>query len=273
MHRHISKLLLVAGHARVAGLAAAAACATATILTATPALAAGAAATPTTLEGDWVRIDTNGSRSFGDLDASFAKAELTPKGITTRAGVGQRALRPLDDKPHKAGEAYVVVDRPCVTPPGGEGALATNPDSAAIHIVESRAQVIIAPERWGARTIYLDGRPQPDPALLTPSGGGYAIGHYESGTLVVDTVGLGTGQVPAGGVRTPRTHLHERYEVSPDGKQLTIHYTYSDPDLYLKPHSYDYVLERLPPGSYALEDWCDASDPKESTSIVPPKQD
>jgi hypothetical protein len=258
MNRHINPLLAAA---LLAALPAA-----------TGALAANAPV-PTTLEGDWVRFDPNGSRSFGDLDKTFKPAELTPKGIATRAGVGQRALRPLDNTPHKAGEAYVVVDRPCMTPQGNDGALGTNPDSAAIHIVESKAQVIIAPERWGARTIYLDGRPQPDPALLTPSGGGYAIGRYEGNALVVDTVGLGTGQVPGGGVRTPRSHLHERFEVSPDGKRLTIHYTYDDPELYVKPHSFEYFLERLPSGSYALEDWCDASDPKESTSIVPPSQD
>lgn len=267
MHRPVHSQRPRPARSLLAGLVPAAA------VFALPALAATAAVTPTTLEGDWVRIDPNGSRSFGDLDKAFAQAELTAAGIATRASIGQRPLRPLDNKPHKAGEAYVVVDRPCITPPGAEGALGSNPDSAAIHIVESKAQVIIAPERWGARVVYLDGRPLPDVALLTPSGGGYAVGHYEGRDLIVDTVGLGRGGVPAGGVRTPRTHLHERFEVSPDGKQLTIHYTYSDPELYQKPHSYDYVLERLPAGSYSLEDWCDASDPKESTSIVPPAQD
>ena len=43
-------------------------------------------------------------------------------------------------------------------------------------------------------------------------------------------------------------------------------------EIYQKPHSYRYVFDRLPPGSYAFEDWCDASDPIERQSIVPPPQ-
>jgi hypothetical protein len=66
--------------------------------------------------------------------------------------------------------------------------------------------------------------------------------------------------------------LTEHFEVSPDGQHLTIKYRWEDPKLYQKAHEYQYTFDRLPEGSYAFEEWCDASDPLERQSIVPPKQ-
>ena len=94
----------------------------------------------------------------------------------------------------------------------------------------------------------------------------------ENGDLVVETVGLTPGNVTAGGRRSPETVLRERFQLSPDGKRLTITYTWEDPGIYVKPHSYRLFFERLPEGSYAIEDWCDPSDPATRQSIVPPKQ-
>jgi hypothetical protein len=237
---------------------------------------AGKATAVQSLEGDWVRIDPHGSGDFGGLTSTFAPASLTPEGSAMMAAARQAQNAPRgrsfsENRIHKEGEPYIVVDRPC----GGAfaaGALGVNPDSGAIHIIEQKDEVIIGPERGGVRHIFMDGRPHPDLARWTPNASGHAVGHYENGVLVVDTVGLAQGAVTAGGYRTPETHLTERFEVSPDGKRLTIKYTWTDTKLYLKPHSYEYVLERLPEGSYALEEWCDASDPLEQQSIVPPKQ-
>ncbi len=82
------------------------------------------------------------------------------------------------------------------------------------------------------------------------------------------------GTVVAGGLRTPETKLTERFEVSADGRRLTITYTWDDPKIYqTAAHVSDPSMERLPAErSYALEEWCDASDPIEQQSIVPPKQ-
>lgn len=236
----------------------------------------GSVADARTLEGDWVRIDTAGSGDFGGLTSKFTPASLTPSATTrmTEARGRQNAPRGrgfTENRVHKEGEPYIVVDRPC----GGgfaTGALGVNPDSGAIHIIVHKDEVVIAPERGGSRHIFMDGRSHPDLARWTPTASGHGVGHFENGVLVVDTVGLAEGAVTAGGYRTPETHLAERFEVSPDGKKLTIKYTWNDPKLYVKPHSYEFALERLAAGSYALEDWCDASDPIEQQSIVPPKQ-
>ena len=85
--------------------------------------------------------------------------------------------------------------------------------------------------------------------------------------------------VPGGGVRTAETRLLERFEMSPDGNRLTVTYTWEDPKVYQKPHVYRYYFDRVPmveskgtKVSYALEEWCDAGDPVEKQSIIPPKQ-
>lgn len=238
----------------------------------------GQAASPANhhVEGDWVRTDLTGSGDFGGLTNGFEKAQLTPEGTAMASGGrgGPRGAAFTENRVHAVGDPYIVVDQPCGGGGGGfvGGALGVNPDSGAIHIIEQKDEVIIAPERGGSRRIYMDGRTHPDLSRWTPTPSGHAVGHYEDGVLVVDTVGLTRGGVPAGGYRTPETRLTERFEVSPDGQHLTIKYTYSDPKIYLKPHSYQYTFDRLPEGSTALEDWCDASDPIEKQSIVPPPQ-
>ena len=237
---------------------------------------AGGAAERPTLEGGWVRVDVAGSGEFGGLTSKFTPAALTPQVTEILAAARQAQNQPrgrdfTDNRVHKEGEPYIVVDRPCGGGFAG-GALGVNPDSGAIHIIVQRDEIIIAPERGGVRHIFMDGRAHPDLSRWTPTASGHAIGKYDGDTLVVDTVGFTQGPVTAGGFRTPETHLVERFEVSPDGRRLTIKYIWSDPKLYQKTHSYEYVLERLPADSYALEEWCDASDPIERQSIVPPKQ-
>ena len=225
------------------------------------------------LEGGWVRIDPEGSGSFGGLSAKFARAQLTAPARAAQAEAAKRAAQPRFDfardpsKPRAAGEGYVVTDGSCTLPGGVE------PNSSAFHIVQSKDQVLIVRENPGLpRTIYLDGRAHPDPSRFAPTAVGHAVGRYDGGALVVDTVGLSTGNVTAGGWRTPETRLRERYRLSADGQRLTITYTWEDPKVYLKPHSYEIVAERTPPGSWAFEAWCDSSDPNQRLSIVPPPQ-
>jgi hypothetical protein len=229
------------------------------------------------LEGDWVRIDPNGSGDFGGLTSKFTPASLTPEATTTaesmrRVQAAPRGPAYTDEKPHDPGQPYIVVQRPCGAGPFGGGALGINPDSGAIHFVIGKDEVVLAPERGGFRHIYMDGRKHPDVSRWTPTGSGHSVGHVENGELVVDTMGIAPGGVTAGGWRTPETHLIEHFVVSPDGAHLTIKYRWEDPKVYQKPHEYQYELDRLPAGSYAFEEWCDASDPIEQQSITPPPQ-
>lgn len=237
------------------------------------------------LEGDWVRIDPDGAGSFDGLGASIPPAQLLP-GVSAGAGRGGRgrggrggppAAQPTGPNPE--GVPYIVVAQPCGGGVGGRsnGALLVNPDSGGVHVIEHKDEVIFAGERGGVRHFYLDGRAHPTPWTPTPAG--HSVGRYEGNTLVVETTGFTPGGVPGGGVRTPETTLVERFEVSRDGKRLTITYTWTDPKIYQMPHVYRYYFERAPTVSsggaavsYALEEWCDAGDPVEKQSIVPPKQ-
>lgn len=225
------------------------------------------------LEGGWVRIDVDGSGNFSGLAAKFPRAVLTPAAQTAVAEQAKRAAQPRFDfgrdpsKPRPAGEGYVVTDGNCTLPGGVE------PNSAAFHVVQSREQVLMVRENPGLpRTIYMDGRAHPDLSRLTPTAVGHSTGRYDAGALVVETIGLTTGSVTAGGWRTPETRLTERYRVSSDGRRLTITYTWEDAKVYVKPHTYQIVAERTPPGSWAFESWCDSSDPSQQLSIVPPAQ-
>ena len=243
----------------------------------------------TTLEGDWVRIDPDGAGSFDGLGASIPPAQLLP-GVSTGGGRGGRGRggggrggrgnAPTSEAPgpNAAGVPYIVVQQPCAGGGGrSNGGLLLNPDSGGVHLVEQKDEVIFAGERGGVRHIYLDGRAHPTPWTPTPAG--HSVGRYEGSVLVVETTGFLAGGVPGGGARTPETRLTERFEVSPDGQRLTITYTWDDPKVYQKPHVYRYYFERAPTVdlagtavSYALEEWCDAGDPIERQSIVPPKQ-
>ena len=244
-------------------------------------------AASTSAEGDWVRSDTIGA-GFGGLDAALEKthkAKLTPEFAAKRAAMTDVPRGPAftENRTHKAGEAYVVVSRPCDG--GAGGGQPYNPDSSAIHIVEQKDEVLIVRERLGPRHVFIDGRSLPnvkywDPGTtdaegkvlrLTPDVGA-SIGHYDRGVLVVETVGLTPGSAPLGGWKTKETRLTERYEVTPDGQHMNLIFTWTDPKVYVEPHTYTYTFDRLPPGSYALDEFCDPSDPKEKYSIAPPQQ-
>ena len=236
------------------------------------------------LEGDWVRIDPDGVGSFGGLSGVIPPAQLLP-GVSAPGGRGGRGGRgapaPTTGSagPNPEGVPYIVVAQPCTGggPGRSNGALLVNPDSGGIHFVEHKDEVIFAGERGGVRHIYIDGRSHPN--VWTPTPAGHSVGRYEGNILLVETMGFMPGMVPGGGVRTPETRLLERFEMSSDGNRLTVTYTWDDPKVYQKPHVYRYYFERAPmvesrgaKVSYALEEWCDAGDPVEKQSIIPPKQ-
>jgi hypothetical protein len=232
-----------------------------------------ATATVPDLSGGWLRLDSEGSGSFDGTAQRYPPAALTPAGQAMAVRGDGRNVTPNggNTAPHQAGEPYIVNNGACT--PEGTGGSAIDPNSTAIFLLQSKDEVLMVREGPGGRRIHMDGRAHPDPSKLTPSLYGQSIVHYEGGALVVETVGLPEGAVQGGGRRRPETRLSERFEVAPDGKRLTITYTWDDPVLYVRPHTYQYSFERLPPDSYAFETWCDSSDPTQRQSIVPPKQE
>jgi hypothetical protein len=171
--------------------------------------------------------------------------------------------------PNAVGVPYVVTTGRCG---GGPGAALLEFNSAAFFVLQAPDRILIVRESPSARAIFMDGRPHPDPGHSKPTAIGFSSGRYENGELIVETDNLTAGAVTLGGLRTPETTLTHRFTPSDDGKRLTIAYTWSDPKIYAKPHTYRMYFERIPPNQYALENWCDASDPETGYSITPPAQ-
>ncbi|HVY93200.1 MAG TPA: hypothetical protein VHA14_10640 [Bryobacteraceae bacterium] len=237
---------------------------------------------PPTVEGDWVRTDTHGSGSFDGLLKTYTQASLTPQYVGRGGGRGGRGgpggrgggrggQQQADTGPHKAGEPYVVRAQTCAY--GGGVQLGLEYDSEGFHMVLGKGEALVVQERGASRRIYLDGRALPSPSVRPPTGSGYSVGHIEpDGTLVVETTDATEGGVTAGGYRLADTHFIQRYIPSADGKHLTLRFEYNDPRIYAKPHTYEFTFDRMAAGSYALEEFCDATDPLNGQSIVPPEQ-
>jgi hypothetical protein len=95
------------------------------------------------------------------------------------------------------------------------------------------------------RTIYLNKKSHPDSTL--PGWNGHSIGHWEGGTLVVDTIGFN------GRVRnvSEKMHMTERFHLEPNG-DLINEMTLDDPETYTQPYHVTHRY-RLAPGEEAQE--------------------
>ena len=105
------------------------------------------------------------------------------------------------------------------------------------------------------RHIYTDGRTHP--ADFNPSYMGHSIGHWEGGTLVVDTVGL-NGKAWLDRVGHPESdqmHVMERIH-RVDDHTLQVDLTFDDPKSYTKPWTAHMSL-RLHPDWDIMEDICE----------------
>lgn len=150
-------------------------------------------------------------------------------------------------------------------------------DSAPLDLIQGKRELTITAEvQSAARHIYLDGRKHPDADEFDPTSNGHSIGHWEGRVLVIDTVGfneVGNRSIPGGGMRGSASHLVERYELRRGGQELNVRFTWTDPAVFARPHTYDFTYYRGKQGEYAREYFCDASDPARGESVHPPKQE
>ena len=173
------------------------------------------------------------------------KATLTPKGTLAVQSQAKKTLHAV--------RYCILAGMPMVM--DNEKPIDIEQDSKHIGIL---AEIVSGP-----RTIYLDGRQHPDPLTFDPTTVGDSIGHWEGDTLVVDTVGFsdqGVTDLPGGGIRTPTSHLVEIYQLVDGGKRLVVTFTWTDPKIFAKPHTYAYMYYRSAPGYRPGDTDCDASD-------------
>ena len=148
--------------------------------------------------------------------------------------------------------------------------------SSPLDIRRGRVEVAIASEAVSAaRHIYTSGLGHPNMDTYDPQSNGHSIGHWEGDTLVVDTIGFsdqGVTSIPGGGIRTPDSHLVERFRLLDGGKRLSVVFTWEDPKVFSKPHTYEFRYYRAPVGTYAREQFCDASDAERAKFLMEPPQ-
>jgi hypothetical protein len=118
-----------------------------------------------------------------------------------------------------------------------------------IEFLFTPGRVTILLETWMQwRVIYTDGRKHPDD--LDPTFSGDSIGHWEGGTLVVDTIGIKQDTLLSG--RGSREHAHgpnlrvvERIHLdAKDPDKLIDEVTMTDPDALAKPFTQILTFKR-----------------------------
>ena len=149
-------------------------------------------------------------------------------------------------------------------------------DSAPLDILQTQREIaIIAEVQSSARHIYMDGRGHPDMDTFDPTTNGHSIGHWENDTLVVETVGFndrGAPFIPGGGIRTPNAKLTEHVDLLDGGSKLRFTFTWEDPTIFVKPHTYTFTYHKAAADAYAQEYFCDASDPNRGKTAEEPPQ-
>jgi len=138
-------------------------------------------------------------------------------------------------------------------------------EESPLDIRQGRIEVAIVAQAVSvARHIYTDGRSHVNPDIFDPTTNGHSIGRWEGDTLVVDTIGFaadrGVASIPGGGYKTADSHLTERYRLLNGGKQLSVTFTWEDPNVFAKPHTYEFRYYRAPKDTNARNWSCDAFD-------------
>ena len=122
-------------------------------------------------------------------------------------------------------------------------------------IIQTRGLIVMLYEGDNTvRQIYTDGRKAP--AHPEPMWLGYAVGHWDADTLVVDTVGFNDKSWldSFGHPHSEALHVTERFRRSSVGS-MEVQATIDDPQMYTKPFTITFT-ERLVPDSDILESFC-----------------
>lgn len=146
--------------------------------------------------------------------------------------------------------------------------------TAPLDILQGDTQVVVISETPSAgRHIYTDRTTRPSPDTFDATRNGFSIGKWDGGTLIVETDGFsdtGYTSIPGGGFRTQTSHLSERYQLVDGGKELEVTFTWTDPKVFAKPHTYAFRYYRVPRGLDAGESFCDSNDQERADFLTKP---
>jgi len=135
-----------------------------------------------------------------------------------------------------------------------------------------REIAVVFSTRNPGRHIYLD-RQHPNSETFDATSNGHSIGKWEGDTLIVDTIGFGEEgltAIPGGGRRTKDAHLVERFKLIAGGSQLSVDSTWTDPNTFTQPHTYEFRYHRLPKGFEMPNVDCDPADEARGKFLLNP---
>jgi hypothetical protein len=142
-----------------------------------------------------------------------------------------------------------------------------------LDIQQGRFEIaIVSPMTAVARHLYVDGRQHVNMQDFEPTTNGNSVAYWDGDSLLVDTIGfsdLGSVAIPGGGFRTARSHLIERYRLLAGGGQLSATFTWTDPAVYAKPHSYEFKYHRERASTNLLAWPCEANDAERARFFAP----
>lgn len=122
-------------------------------------------------------------------------------------------------------------------------------DRNTLDIRHSPAMLAVIPKTIASvRYIYTDGRTRPPVEEVELTTNGLSIGRWEGDTLVVETASFnnrGVTMLPGGGYRTRNARLTERYRYVENGQRLAVTFTWEDPAVFQRPHTYEFRYARV----------------------------
>lgn len=144
---------------------------------------------------------------------------------------------------------------------------------AVLDIQSDQREVVVDTSAHAiARHLYIDGRKHVPADDFEATTVGHSIAHWEGDTLVVDTIGFsdrGLVGIPGGGFRTNNSHLVERYRLEGRGNILSVTFTWTDPGVFARPHSYSFRYQRANPGDNVPEPYCEPYDDERARFFEP----
>lgn len=110
--------------------------------------------------------------------------------------------------------------------------------------------VTIVPENsLPPRYLYLDRATHISDEIFDPTTYGDSVARWQGDALIVDTIGFhpdrGVTAIPGGGYRTATSRLLERYRLLENGAVLSVTFTWTDPNMFRTPHTYELRYHRL----------------------------
>ena len=131
--------------------------------------------------------------------------------------------------------------------PVGTPAFLLYPQQPVYFVQTPKEVVMIWQGDHQVRHVYLN---TPHSKNLKPSWYGESVGHYEDGTLVVDTIAISEKSL-VDNFATPHTaqlHTIERFRLSDDGKRLEVRLHVEDPGAFTTPWNAMQQYRRVEPG-------------------------